>query len=276
MRIWIGTAAAAAAYIGAAAAHEDFPAQWCGGQDCRFAAPKELTAVCDGILVENEAVSTRTPISQISVWNGDRPAICARNRKLNLCNPTKGDCEGQDGLGLLIPEDDVAAWREAARRACADQRAEISAPASTPVTGGGATGGGGIPGAGMPGGGGARRGDTGGSGDTPDGTEDPADAASETVAAPLPTLDPSLPATRDPLDIATDPGASGLEKPEDEETAGAAPRPAGAYQVEGGVAAAALSATPTADVPPPPSLLLALASGAFLGLGWLRMRRSLG
>lgn len=100
------------------AAHEDFPAQWCGGEDCRYAEPGELIVSCGAVLVESEALSGRAPASQISTWNGDRPAICARKGKLNQCNPAKGDCEGRDGLGLLVPEQELAEWRRKAAEAC--------------------------------------------------------------------------------------------------------------------------------------------------------------
>lgn len=152
--------------------HENFPAQWCGGEDCRYAEPGELIVGCDEIMVESAAVRGRSPITQITAWNGDAPAICAKNRKLNLCNPNKGDCSGQEGLGILLPEADVDRWRDAARAACAAAAQEafergqsapgIDLPRVSVAAAGGGGGGGGSGGGGK--GGGAPGGAPGGDG----------------------------------------------------------------------------------------------------------------
>lgn len=101
-----------------AAAHEDFPSEWCGGEDCRYAEDGELNVTCDGVEVEAREVRWLVPVRQLSVWNGEKPAICARNRKLNLCNPNKGDCSEKEGLGLLIPEEEIGELRAEIRAAC--------------------------------------------------------------------------------------------------------------------------------------------------------------
>jgi hypothetical protein len=125
-------------------AHEDFPAEWCGGTDCRFAEPEDLIVECGAIRVKTAEFSQSTPFSQISRWNGDRPAICARNGKLNRCNPNKGDCTEQPGLGLLLPEDAYNDLRRRAARACRDRGKEAmiygqSVPGlKLPTTGGNA------------------------------------------------------------------------------------------------------------------------------------------
>jgi hypothetical protein len=142
----------------AARAHEDFPAEWCGGEDCRFAEPQDLRIECGGIAVRTDAILQTVPLSQVTVWNGERPAICGRNAKLNLCNPSKGDCSRQEGLGLLIPETEWEAMRAAAAALCKGKAAEAMrfgqsvpglaqtrAPASSGGGGGGGGGGEGSP-----------------------------------------------------------------------------------------------------------------------------------
>jgi hypothetical protein len=138
-------------------AHEDFPKEWCGGEDCRFAAPQELTVECGGVSVRTADLAYTVPLSQLSRWNGDRPAICARNEKLNLCNPNNGDCSARQGLGLLIPEDRIEAMRDASAALCRARAREamrygqsvpglVQQTASTAAMGG--VGGGGIGGGG--------------------------------------------------------------------------------------------------------------------------------
>lgn len=109
---------------GAAAAHEDFPEEWCGGKDCRYAEDGELNVTCGAVEVEAPEVRASVPVRQLSVWNGEAPAICAQARKLNLCNPNKGDCEGKEGLGLLIPEEQIAGILKRARAACKSRARE--------------------------------------------------------------------------------------------------------------------------------------------------------
>jgi hypothetical protein len=158
LAIIVAITLAVAIIAGPAAAHEDFPAEWCGGTDCRYAEPEELVVECRAIRVETADFVQSTPFSQISRWNGPRPAICARNLKLNRCNPNKGDCSAQPGLGLLLPEDAYDDLRRRAARACRDRSDEAmlrgqSVPglkipstyrgASRGPTGGGGGGGGG-------------------------------------------------------------------------------------------------------------------------------------
>jgi hypothetical protein len=155
LAILVAATLALAIIAGPAAAHEDFPAEWCGGTDCRYAEPQELVVECGAIRVETEAFTQSTPFSQISRWNGPRPAICGRNQKLNRCNPNKGDCSAQPGLGLLLPEDDWADLRKRAARACRDRGEEamlygqsvpgLKLPTTTTISRGPTGGGGGRP-----------------------------------------------------------------------------------------------------------------------------------
>lgn len=153
LAVLVAALLAVAIIAGPAAAHEDFPAEWCGGTDCRYAEPEDLVVECGAIRVETEDFIQSTPFSQISRWNGPRPAICARNQKLNRCNPNKGDCSAQPGLGLLLPEDAYDDLRRRAARACRDRSDEAMLRGQS------------VPGLKIPGTyGGASRGPTGGGG----------------------------------------------------------------------------------------------------------------
>lgn len=153
LAILVAATLALAIIAGPAAAHEDFPAEWCGGTDCRYAEPEQLVVECGAIRVETAEFIQSTPFSQISRWNGPRPAICGRNNKLNRCNPNKGDCSEQQGLGLLLPEEDWDDLRKRATRACRDRTEEamiygqsvpgLKLPTTTGVSRGPTGGGGG-------------------------------------------------------------------------------------------------------------------------------------
>lgn len=99
--------AMATGLAGPALAHGDFPPEWCGGEDCRFAAPGEVSIEGEFYRVAlPSGPSVDVPLASAPLWEGCRIALCIHREgdRLNRCNPAKGECpDGASAFGLLIP-----------------------------------------------------------------------------------------------------------------------------------------------------------------------------
>jgi hypothetical protein len=115
-----------------AAAHEDFPAQWCGGKDCDYVTAGDIRPVCNGVIVKTEKIkAVFVPYDEIAFALGDSPeAICGRTHtgRLNKCNPKDGaPCDGlMNKLGVLLTPAHIFALMKESAKLCDSPKTKLS------------------------------------------------------------------------------------------------------------------------------------------------------